>query len=51
MCTAEKCLYVKDCLRQTQEPSESQSWSNFQYGCNQNNGFSEFLPNYAFVAD
>ena len=31
------------CYRAKAKASEYQSWSNFEYVCNENNGFEEFI--------
>ena len=44
MCTSENCPYKDKCYRVVAKPVEDQSWSNFEYTCNENNGFEDFIP-------
>ena len=44
MCTSESCTYRDECYRVRAKPSEYQSWSNFEYTCNENSGFEDFMP-------
>ena len=43
MCTSEKCPYKEKCYRTKAKPSNFQSWSNFEYTCNENSGFKDFI--------
>ena len=43
MCTSENCPMRDKCYRVRSNPSEYQSWSNFEYTCNENNGFEDFI--------
>ena len=45
MCTSSKCPERKNCYRSTAKPGELQSWSNFEYTCNEDNGFTDFIKN------
>ena len=44
MCTSENCPYRDKCYRVRAEPSKYQSWSNFEYTCNEDSGFEDFMP-------
>ena len=44
MCTSENCPYRDECYRVRAKPSIFQSWSNFEYTCNENSGFEDFIP-------
>lgn len=44
MCASEACTERKRCYRAMAKPSEYQSWSNFEYTCNENSGFEDFIP-------
>ena len=44
MCTSESCPYRDECYRVRAKPSEYQKLSNFEYSCNENNGFEDFIP-------
>ena len=43
MCTSENCPYIDRCYRVRAKPSKYQSWSNFEYTCNEDNGFENFI--------
>ena len=43
MCTSENCPYKNKCYRSRAEPSKYQSRSNFEYTCNENSGFEDFI--------
>lgn len=45
MCSSQYCPEKNNCYRATAKPSEHQSWSNFEYMCNENNGFEDFISN------
>ena len=44
MCSSETCSERERCYRAMAKPSEYQSWSNFEYTCNENSGFEDFIP-------
>ena len=44
MCTSENCPYRDECYRVRAKPGKYQSWSNFEYVCNENSGFENFMP-------
>ena len=44
MCTSSECPERKNCYRSTAKPDELQSWSNFEYTCNENSGYEDFIP-------
>ena len=44
MCSSETCLERERCYRAMAKPVEYQSWSNFEYTCNENSGFEDFIP-------
>ena len=43
MCTSESCPYRDKCYRTQAKSIEYQSWSNFEYTCNENSGFEDFI--------
>ena len=43
MCANEVCPMREECYRVRAKPSEYQSWSNFEYTCNENSGFCDFI--------
>ena len=43
MCTSENCPYIDRCYRVRAKPSKYQSWSNFEYTCNEDSGFEDFI--------
>lgn len=43
MCTSEHCQYRNKCYRIRARPDEFQSWVNFEYTCNENSGFCDFI--------
>ena len=43
MCTSENCPYKDKCYRTKAKPEKYQSWSNFEYTCNENSGFEYFI--------
>ena len=45
MCVCDKCPMRENCYRIQAEPDELQSWSNFEYTCNENNGFAYYIKN------
>ena len=44
MCTSENCEMRDKCYRVRAKPVEYQSWSNFEYRCNEKSGFCDFIP-------
>jgi hypothetical protein len=46
LCTAIGCPMANKCARKTEGDSDNlnQSYANLEYGCNENNGFSDFIP-------
>ena len=44
MCSSETCSERERCYRAMAKPSEYQSLSNFEYTCNENSGFEDFIP-------
>ena len=44
MCISKNCPYKEKCYRTQAKPSNFQSWSNFEYVCNENSGFENFMP-------
>lgn len=44
MCVSEKCLYKDTCCRKQAKPDAYQSYSNFEYVCNENSGFEDYIP-------
>ena len=45
MCFSRDCPERNNCYRECAKPSEFQSWSNFEYTCNEDNGFTDFIKN------
>lgn len=43
MCSTNNCPIKNDCYRARATASEHQSWSNFEYTCNENNGYPDFI--------
>ena len=43
MCASENCPMKNSCYRVQAKPSVHQSWSNFEYVCNEDNGFCEYI--------
>ena len=43
MCSSENCPYKEKCYRTKANPSNFQSWSNFEYTCNEDSGFEDFI--------
>ena len=45
MCYSRDCHDRNNCYRACAKPSEFQSWSNFEYTCYEDNGFTDFIKN------
>lgn len=43
MCTSETCPYKGTCYR-AQVEENLQNWYNFEYTCNENSGFCDYIP-------
>ena len=43
MCSSENCPMRDKCYRTQAKGSNYQSWSNFEYVCNENSGFDDFI--------
>lgn len=43
MCTSENCQMKDSCYRVQAKPSTYQSWSNFEYSCNEESGFCDYI--------
>ena len=43
MCSSEHCHMKDKCYRSTATASKYQSWSNFEYTCNENSGYEDFM--------
>ena len=43
MCISKNCPYRDECYRVRAKPVGYQSWSNFEYTCNENSGFEDFI--------
>ena len=44
-CTSELCPQRDSCYRKRAVENEyHQSWSNFEYTCNENSGFQDYIP-------
>ena len=46
MCTSETCDMKECCYRVIAKPDKLQSYSNFEYTCNEDNGFEYFMSDY-----
>ena len=42
MCSARNCKYANQCYRYRKEPSNNQSYYNYEYECNVGSGFDYF---------
>lgn len=46
MCSSENCPIRNECSRNiTNRNEESQNWNNFEYTCNEDSGFEDFVKN------
>lgn len=45
MCSSDNCPMKDKCYRSTATASKYQSWSNFEYTCNENSGYADFILN------
>ena len=43
MCTSTECPMRKDCYRAYSGSEDQQDYFNFEYTCNENSGFSDFI--------
>lgn len=44
MCSSEYCPVKDQCYRVTAKPNKfAQSWANFEYTCNENSEFNDFV--------
>ena len=43
MCTSLNCPKREECYRTKANQSPLQSWSNFEYTCNEDSGFCDFI--------
>lgn len=43
MCTSDDCPVKDNCYRHLAKPSQIQSYSNFEYTCNEESGFNDFI--------
>jgi hypothetical protein len=43
MCSSENCPMRGSCYRSRAKPNKLQSWTNFEYFCNENSGFDEYI--------
>ena len=43
MCTSKNCPYRATCNRSRAMPTVTQTYNNFEYICNENNGFADFI--------
>lgn len=46
MCTSGTCAMKECCYRVVAKPDKLQSYSNFEYTCNEDNDFEYFMVNY-----
>ena len=44
MCSSDNCPMKDKCYRSTATASKYQSYSNFEYTCNENSGYTDFIP-------
>ena len=44
MCASEHCSLRDSCYRVQAIANDYQSWSNFEYTCNENTGFEDYIP-------
>lgn len=43
MCTSQDCPMKDKCYRTQAKASNYQSWNNFEYVCNENSGFDDYI--------
>lgn len=43
MCSSKECPMRGSCYRIRAKPDKLQSWTNFEYFCNENSGFNEYI--------
>ena len=43
MCTSINCPEREECYRAQAKADEQQIWCNFEYTCNENSGFCDFI--------
>lgn len=43
MCLSENCPIKDSCYRAQAKPSAYQSWCDFEYSCNEDSGFCEYI--------
>ena len=43
MCTSTECPMKKECYRANSNTNEHQDCFNYEYGCNENSGFEDFI--------
>lgn len=43
MCTSVTCPMKDTCYRVQAKPSQYQSWCNFEYTCNEDSGFCDYI--------
>ena len=44
MCASQNCPEWDKCYRAQAKPDKYQSWSNFEYVCNESSGFQDYIP-------
>ena len=44
MCASENCPERQECYRAQAKADEKQIWRNFEYTCNENSGYEDFIP-------
>lgn len=44
LCSNVHCPVRSTCHRSSTKVEESQVWSNFEYFCNENSGFADYIP-------
>lgn len=43
MCLSDNCPMRDSCYRVQAKPGQYQSWCNFEYTCNEDNGFCDYI--------
>ena len=43
MCTSTNCSMKEECYRASAKPELLQSYANFEYTCNENSGFEDYI--------
>lgn len=43
MCSSKYCPMGEECFRKKETPGKDQLWLNYEYKCNENSGFQDFI--------